>query len=148
MGDPVSPELPPRKEYGANASWREIRNHCRDFRFSEMYELAMKQFRKWEASPRITVEEASWNRAIEEQMEKAKEMVGKSRPSANIIENKDKVAAIGRELPLFGIEDSTRIYLGVDPRKSTDAFIALLDELEANGVLKDINAAINLDYRL
>lgn len=145
MGDPVSPELPPRKEYGTSAPWQEIRSHYRHSKFNEMYQLAMKQFEKWEASPRTIVEEAVWNQAIEGQMQKAKEMVGKNRPSANIIEDKDKVAAIGRELPLFGIEDSTRIYLGVDPRKSADAFIAFLDELEANGVLKDVNVAINLE---
>ena len=108
----------------------------------------MEAFKVWGANPRPAgVEISDWNRAINEQIAKAKELPDTQRRLATIKDSQevDKISAIGKDMPRFGQEKTTRIYIGTDPRKATDVYIALLDELEANGAMKDINASLNME---
>ena len=144
-----SPEQPIPKETAPPASWTEIRNKYINSSYSETYQAAMDAFRRWEASPKAPgVEVEEWKRSIDEQIRKARELPDSQRAGARILNTEDevgKISAVGNEMPPFGQEDTTRIYIGTDPRKTTDAYIALLAELEANGVIKDVNASLYTD---
>lgn len=149
MDDLNSPEQQITTEILSTSSWKEIRDKYQNSHYSQIYESIMRLFKVWESSPRVAVDEDQWNRDIETQMEKAKGLVMAHSPLAKMIDVEeggvDKIAANGNEVPSFGKENATRIYIGVDPRYATDAFQALLYQLEANGVLKDIQAALNIE---
>lgn len=143
----VAPEQPVAKETRSPNSWTEIRNNYQNSRYSETYQALAQQFKVWEASPIVGTDPVEWDRSCNQQMDKSRFLLQKSNPLATISEDKDvdKIAAIGKEFPLFGKKGATRLYIGLDPRRATDAFQALLLQLEANGSLKDIQAALNLD---
>lgn len=147
MGDSNSPELPIPAEGDTSGSWSDIRNQYLRLGYSEIYKTAMQTIRTWEQTPRQTVEVADWQKAIQEQVDKAKSLPSSKRQSAKIYDSTDvnKISAIGNSMPPFGREKTTRVYVGTDPRRATDAYIALLDGLEASDVLKDINASLFME---
>ncbi len=147
MGDADSPEKPVPKEIAPLKSWIEIRNQYLASSYSETYQAAMRAFSQWEATPKVSVSIEDWKNAVDLQIQKAKSLPGTPRQSANIYDSQevDKISAVGNEFPPFKQEDATRLYIGTDPRKATDAYVALLDQMEINGVLKDINISLNME---
>ena len=147
MGDANSPEQPIPKESGIPSSWTEIRNRYANSRYSEFYQIAMRRFREWEATPESTEVHTDLNEAVQEQIAKAKELPNTQMQTATIKDTSEneKISTFGKELPSYDSGKMTRVYIGTDPRKTADAYIALLHALENVGVLKDINASLNLE---
>ncbi|CAN5175235.1 hypothetical protein BH11PAT1_BH11PAT1_0510 [soil metagenome] len=127
------------------SSWNEIREYHLKSKFSEICEAGFVRIAEWEKSPRLPINEAAWNKDVAMQIEKADSLrKGISFSGTHWLET-NKLFAIGDNMPEIGKAKLTRLYVGLDPRKATDAFIALARELEANGVAKDIETALNLE---
>lgn len=141
----ISEPKPSSPEVTYPKTWQEIRGYWESTNYSEIYESAMKRFKEWEAFPRVSIEPAEWNSKIYEQIKDAEQMLtGYNNPQASMLRT-NKLVAMGKDRPKSGQENLTRLYLGIDPRRATDAYKALLAELSSRGCLKDVEVALNLE---
>lgn len=143
---PVVEQPVPEEIKNPFTSWQELREYHQSTPFSEHAKKAFAQIRDWESTPRVGVDPQVWKKVVDEQVRKA-EQLSKDYPSAQNIEwiRTNKIVAAGKEMPNYGQDVLTRIYLGIDPRRATDAYIALLAEFDRLGCLKDIESSLNLE---
>lgn len=141
----VTPQHVPEEISKSLNTWAEVRDYYLKTPYSEHVALGLGKIKEWEATPRTPVDQNAWNTAIDQQIDQGRQLMT-SYPSQNVSWTEtNKVVAKGKELPRYGQETLTRVYLGVDPRKASDAYKVLLDELDRFGVLKDIEASLNTD---
>ncbi|OGH21466.1 MAG: hypothetical protein A2958_01595 [Candidatus Levybacteria bacterium RIFCSPLOWO2_01_FULL_38_13] len=132
------------QERGLSNTWKETRDAHIRIPFAERCKLVLKQIRKWENASRTPIDENEWRSKIDGQIEKAKQLLD-SKDYPNVREEKGKIFAIGDNVPAVGRDVLTRVYIGVDPRMATDAFIAILEELRKTNTLDQIQSALNLE---
>lgn len=139
------PEVRTSQEIFRPTTWQEIRNSWLQTPYSEHYAAAVKKFKEWESTPKVGVDEHEWNMAVNRQITGAKDLLTSYRtPQANMVET-NKIVAVGVNRPEYRQDTTTRMYIGLDPRRTTQAYRALLEQLESIGVLKDIEVALQLE---
>lgn len=127
-------------------SWPEIRASFLRESFSSFARTILDTIKQLEIQPRSRVSVEEWNRDVRLQVEKARGLPrnGKFKEAA-VHDSGTKISVIGSRCPEVGKGILTRLYIGLDPRKGADAFISLVEELNNEGVLSEINSALNME---
>lgn len=146
MDDSKSEQPLPGKEAIYPTAWEEIRTSYAEGSYGDYCEAAARRIKEWEKEPHAFVPQEEWENAVNAQLQKAKVLRGEHHtPGVVMTEDSAKIFAQGIKRPATGKDVLTRIYIGVDPRKATDAYAALLNELARTGILQDIDVALNLE---
>ena len=148
MEGPTGADNPVEQVSTTNKSWEEIRSDYQNSPYSNFAEAVFNRIGLWEVAPRVGVLEAEWNKHTDEQIRKTRKFPYNSHSESASIwysNEADKIVARGKECPKTGKGILTRIYIGLDPRKSADAYMALVKQLENIGVLKDIDVSLYME---
>ncbi|MCH8821115.1 hypothetical protein IID23_01170 [Patescibacteria group bacterium] len=142
-GEPLESFKP---EAALQKSWEELRESAKATPYSKQFTDFMEKSKKWLSEPRAGMPPEEWNSEIDVQLNKATKLVSEfQNPATTLEEHSTKIWAFGKERPKYGEDMLTRIYIGVDPRHASDAFQALLEEFGNQGILKDVDVALNLE---
>lgn len=148
MDGSPSPEASSKEVPLIEKPWREIRNAFESTPYSELYQAGLRRIQEWEKTPRQSIDPKDWSNSIKMQIQKATEIPHSQRiPGTYLWEEKDK--KIWSQGDDVSKDDSprtlTRLYIATDPRNATDAYLALLRELSSNGVISNIQVALNTE---
>jgi len=139
-------EQPIRSEPLVAKTWPEIRASFVREPYSSFAKTMLDYVRDLRLDPNIRIPADEWNRDVDLQIKKARELPKEKKfKGAGIYDSGTKISVIGRHYPEHRKGVLTRIYIGLDPRKAADAFEALVEELDRDGVLSEINSALNME---
>lgn len=129
-----------------NRPWQEIRDFYAQNNYSVLAEETLAKIKQWKSEPKTYVRTVEWHQQIKEQIQKALSIPSNSKyDEAQIADTRTKIYCSGLQRPEIGKSILTRLYIGLDPRKAADAFISIIDQLKKQGVLKDLDIALNME---